>query len=67
MIENNDPSLQSRERKQNVKLQLTNELNDLLEMSFSINVMAGVFSLGANFKSTTESVKKIILETEISF
>tara|TARA_R110002126_G_C10483197_1_gene502141 strand:- start:2505 stop:3257 length:753 start_codon:yes stop_codon:yes gene_type:complete len=67
LIENNNPSDQSRETKQVVKLQLTNELNDLLEMSFRINVMGGLFSLGANFKSTTESVKKIILNTEIIF
>lgn len=67
LIENNDPSEQSREKKQNVKLQLTNELNDLVEMSFNINVMGGAFNLGGGFKSTTESVKKIILETEIIF
>lgn len=67
LIENNDPSDQSRETKQIVKLQLTNELNDLLEMSFNINAMGGTFGLGANFKSTTESVKKIILHTEIVF
>ena len=67
LIENNDPSDQNREKRQTLKLQLTNELNDLLEASFSINAMAGTFSLGANFKSTTESTKKIILQTEIIF
>lgn len=67
LIENNDPSDQNRERKQNLKLQLTSELNDLLETSFTINAMAGTFNLGGNFKSTTESTKKIILQTEIIF
>lgn len=67
LIENNNPTDQSREKKQNVKLQLTNELNDLLEISFNLNIMGGVFSLGANFKSTTETIKKVILETEIMF
>lgn len=67
LIENNDPSDQNREKKQNLKLQLTSELNDLLETSFSINAMAGTFNLGGNFKSTTESIKKIILQTEIIF
>ncbi len=67
LIENNDPTLQSREVQQNVKLELTSELNDLLEMSFKLNAMGSVFGLGASFKSTTQSVKKIILETEIIF
>jgi hypothetical protein len=67
LIENNDPSLQSRETRQKVKLELTSELNDLLEMSFNINAMSGVFQLGVNFKKTTESIKTIILETEIIF
>ncbi len=67
LIENNNPTDQSREKKQIVKLELTNELNDLLEMSFNINVMSGVFNLGGGFKSTTESLNKIVLETEIIF
>lgn len=67
LIENNDPSLQNREISQIVSLELTNELNDLLEMAFSLNVMGGVFGLGARFKSTTESFNTIVLETEIVF
>lgn len=67
LIENNDPSLQNREITQEVTLELSNELNDLLEMSFNINAMGGVFGLGANFKKTTESMKKIILDTKIVF
>jgi hypothetical protein len=67
LIENNDPYLQSRETKQTVKLELTSELNDLLEMSFNINALGGVFALGANFKKTTETMKTIILQTEIEF
>lgn len=67
LIENNDPSLQSREVSQNITLELTSELNDLLEMSFNLTAMGGVFNLSSKFKSTTESVKKIILNTEIIF
>lgn len=67
LIENNDPSLQNREITQEVTLELSNELNDLLEMSFNINAMGGVFGLGATFKKTTESMRKIILNTKIVF
>jgi hypothetical protein len=67
LIENNNPAYQNREKKQNLKLQLSHELNDLLETSFSINAMAGTFNLGGSFKSTTESINKIILQTEIIF
>lgn len=67
LIENNDPADQNREKRQHLKLMLTSELNDLMEMSFNINAMAGTFNLGGSFKSTTESVKKIILDTEIIF
>ncbi len=67
LIENNNPNDQNREKSQIVKLQLSSELNDLLEISFNINAMGAVFGLGANFKTTTESLKKIILKTEIVF
>ena len=67
LIENNNPDDQSREQRQTVRFQLSSELNDLLEASFKINALPGVFALDANFKSTTETLRKIILETEIVF
>lgn len=67
LIENNNPQYQNREVRQRIKLQLTNELNDLLEISFKLTGMGSLFGLGANFQTTTESVKTIILDTEITF
>ena len=67
LVENNNPDYQNKETSQIMRFQLTNELNSLIEMSFKINIMGGVFGLGAGFKTQTESVKKIILKTEVNF
>ncbi len=67
LIKSNNPALQSRQTRQKVKLQLSNEVFSLFEASFKITAMAGTFSLGANYKTTTESVNTIILDTEIIF
>lgn len=67
LIENNNPDDQSREQRQTVRFELSSELNDLLEASFKINALSGIFALDANFKSTTETLRKIVLETEIVF
>ena len=62
-----NPKHQSQLKSRKVKLKLTSELNTLIEMSAKIKVMENVFNLEAGFKSTTESLKKIILSTEVNF
>lgn len=67
LIEGCDPNEQNTYSSQIVKFELTAELNSLIELSANINVMGGVFELGTSFKQRTESLKKIVLRTEVNF
>lgn len=62
-----NPKHQSQLKSRTLKLMLTTELNTLIELSAKINIMEDVFNLEAGFKTRTESLKKIILSTEVNF
>ena len=52
---------------QSVKIEMTKELNNLLECAMSLNILPNVFSLGGNTKELISSRKKVILESELFF
>jgi hypothetical protein len=62
-----NPKHQNQLKSRILKLKLTSELNTLIELSAKINAMGGVFGLEAGFKTSTKSLKKIILSTEVNF
>lgn len=67
LIENRNPDDQNKEEIQKVKLELSSELNSMLETTFNLTAMKGVFKLGGQYGSTCESIKKIVLSTEVVF
>uniref|UniRef100_A0AB33IML0 Uncharacterized protein n=1 Tax=Prevotella sp. GTC17253 TaxID=3236793 RepID=A0AB33IML0_9BACT len=53
--------------KQEVRIELSKELNSMTECAFSLNVLKGVFTLNASTKETISTQKKVILETKLFF
>lgn len=53
--------------KQEVRIELSKELNSMTECAFSLNVLKGVFTLNASTKETISTQKKVILETTLIF
>ena len=67
IVEQRNPEDSSKLSAQEVKVQLTKELNSLTECAFSLNILKGVFTLNANIKQTIATQKKVILETKLIF
>ena len=67
IVEQRNPEDGSKLSAQEVKVQLTKELNSLAECAFSLNILKGVFTLNANVKQTIATQKKVILETKLIF
>ena len=67
LIKNNDPSKGRTQNFMDVNVQISQEFNDLIEYAANISTMSGVFSLSADYKSNTESIKKINLKYTIDF
>ena len=67
IVEQRNPEDGSKLSAQEVKVQLTKELNSLTECAFSLNILKGVFTLNANVKQTISTQKKNILETKLIF
>lgn len=67
LIKNNDPNKGRTQNFLDVNVQISQEFNDLLECAGNISTMSGVFSLSADYKSNTESIKKINLKYTIHF
>lgn len=67
IVEQRNPEDSSVLSAQEVKVELTKELNSLTECAFSLNILKGVFTLNANVKQTIATQKKVILETKLIF
>lgn len=67
IVEQRNPEDSSVLSAQEVKVELTRELNRLTECAFSLNILKGVFTLNANVKQTIATQKKVILETKLIF
>ncbi len=66
LLKQRDPDDENQLEKQAVRIELTNELNSLTEIAFSLNVMP-VFSLKARYQETISKRKKVILKTILEF
>ena len=67
IVEQRNPEDSSVLSAQEVKVELTKELNCLTECAFSLNILKGVFTLNTNVKQTIATQKKVILETKLIF
>lgn len=67
LLEQRNPKDENRLSSQEIKVELSRELNNSLDCAFSLNVLGGVFSLSANFKEITSQKKTVILETFLEF
>lgn len=67
LIKNNDPSKGRTQNFLDINVQISHEFTDLIECAANISTMPGVFSLSADYKSNTESIKKINLKYTIDF
>lgn len=52
---------------QKVHIELSKELNSIIECAFSLNTLKGVFALNASTKETISTQKIVILETKLVF
>ena len=66
LLEVRNPKYPNQQTSQHVKIELTKELGDKLDIAFSLNV-AGIFKLNADYNKVVSERKKVLLETSIKF
>ena len=66
LLKNRDPQFVNQIISQCVKFELTKELNNQLDIAFSLKV-SNIFNLSANYNQIISKRKKIIIETKILF
>lgn len=67
IIEQRNPDDNNVLSDQEVKVDLSEELNSRTECAFSLNILKGVFNLNANVIQTISTQKNVILETKLVF
>lgn len=67
LLESRNPDNGSVTQEQTIKIELTSEYNELLEISAGLEVMKEVFKLNMSFSEKFESIKKVNLDMKIYF
>jgi hypothetical protein len=67
IIAQRNPDHTNRLGSQEVKIELSKELNSRVECAVSLNVLQGIFTLDATTKNTITTKKKVVLETRLEF
>jgi hypothetical protein len=66
LLQNRNPQDLNLLKSQEVKIELTRELNSSLDVAFNLSV-SGIFKLNANYNETISKRKKITIETKLIF
>ena len=66
LLQNRDPKDLNLLKSQEVKIELTRELNKSLDVAFNLSV-SGIFKLNANYDEIIKKRKKIVIESKLIF